>query len=166
MVCDVTGPSSEFKVLKAVVVLDLVEVVDVLIGAESAAKMALHDEAMLKDVDAVAGELYVAVSSYPSRDVSRATLTRAEAHHAPSRSTWLDGELSSTRFAGDRDSHSNPARAWWTFATNRQSNGTTLKGLRAHTTGSCAGFNAVPQPCQRAESSDAAPVSLKCSPNE
>ena len=55
VVCDVTGPSSEFKVLKAVVVLDLVEVVDVLIGAESAAKMALHDEAMLKDVDAVAG---------------------------------------------------------------------------------------------------------------
>ena len=52
MVCDVIGPSSEFKVLKAVVVLDAVEVVDVLVLAESAPKVALHDEAMFEDVEA------------------------------------------------------------------------------------------------------------------
>ena len=112
MVCDVIGASSEFKVLKAVVVLDAVEVVDILISPESAAKMPLHDEAMFEDVDAAACELNVAVASHPWRDVSRAALTRAETHHAAPGSAWLDGELSSARFAGDRDSHSNPARAW------------------------------------------------------
>ena len=61
VVCDVIGPSSEFKVLKAVVVLDAVDVVDVLVLAESAPNVAFHDEAMFEDVEASAGELNVAV---------------------------------------------------------------------------------------------------------
>ena len=58
---DVSGARSELKVVKAVVVLDLVAVVDVLVRAESAPKMLLHDEAMLEDVEAVAGELHIPV---------------------------------------------------------------------------------------------------------
>lgn len=90
VVCDVIGASSEFKVLKAVVVFDAVEVVDVVIGAESAAKMALHDLAMFQDVEASAGELNVAVSSDASGDVPSAALTRAETHHAASCPGFLD----------------------------------------------------------------------------
>ena len=147
VVCDVSGASSEFKVLKAVVVLDAVEVVDIVVGSERAANVALHDEAMLKDVEASACELNVSVSAYPSRDVSIAALTRAEAHHASLCPAGLDGEVSSARFAGESDSHSNPARAWWTVATSRQSNGTMLNGLRAHTIGSWLGLRPVPHPC-------------------
>jgi len=108
VVCDVIGPSSEFKVLKAVVVLDAVDVVDVLVLAESAPNVALHDEAMFEDVEASAGELNVAVWSDASGDVSSAALTRAETHVAPCCPAGLDGEVSSARFAGESDSHSSP----------------------------------------------------------
>ena len=82
VVCDVTGASSEFKILNAVVMLDAVEVVDVLVFPESAPKVTLHDLAMLKDVEASACELNVAVGPDAPGDVSRAAFTRAEAHHA------------------------------------------------------------------------------------
>lgn len=80
VVSDVIGASSEFKVLKAVVVLDAVEVVNVLVGSESAAKMAFHDDAMLEHVEASSGELYVAVPTDASGDEAVAALARAEAH--------------------------------------------------------------------------------------
>jgi hypothetical protein len=80
VVGDVSGASSEFKVLKAVVVLDAVEVVDVVVESERAAKMAFHDPAMLEDVEASSGELNVPVLADSSGDVPRAAVTRAEAH--------------------------------------------------------------------------------------
>lgn len=135
VVCDVIGPSSELKVLKPVVVLDLVEMVDVLVLPESASKVALHDETMLEDVEASAGELNVAVSSDASGDVSSAALTRAETHVAPCCPAGLDGEVSSARFAGESDSHSSPPSMWWRRSISPP-DGTTLNGLRAHTTGS------------------------------
>ena len=107
-----SGARSKFKVLKPVVVLDFVEVVDVFVGAESAPKMALHDEAMLKDVDSVARELNVSVASYFSGDGSIPALTRTEAHIAACCSGWLDSESVSARLAFESDSHSNPASAW------------------------------------------------------
>jgi hypothetical protein len=113
VVGDMTGASSEFKILKAVVVLDFVDVVDVFIGSESAAKMALHDDTMLKHVDSTARELYVAIFADSSGDVSVAALTRAEAHcGSPFSSAWLDRESVSARFADESDSHSSPAMAW------------------------------------------------------
>lgn len=79
---DMTGASSEFKVLKPVVVLDFIDVVHVLVGSERAPKMALHDDTMFQQVDAVACELNVAVFANSSSDVPVAALTRAETHHA------------------------------------------------------------------------------------
>jgi hypothetical protein len=146
VVCDVSGASSEFKILKPVVVLDLVEVVDVLVGSESAAKMALHDEAMLKDVDASSGELYVAVGADLSGDVAVAAAARAEAHHPSGGSARLDCELSSARFAGESDSHISAASRWW-MRDSSCPKGTVFKGFRACTIGSIAGLRAVPQPC-------------------
>jgi hypothetical protein len=83
VVGDVSGASSEFKVLKAVVVLDAVEVVDVVVESERAAKMAFHDPTMLEDVEASSGELNVPVLAGSSGDVPRAAVTRAEAHSSP-----------------------------------------------------------------------------------
>ena len=80
---DVSGASSEFKVLNAVVVLDLIDVVDVLVGRESAPNMALHDETMLQNVEPASGELNVSVVPDSSGDVAVAASARAETHHAP-----------------------------------------------------------------------------------
>jgi hypothetical protein len=77
---DVTGPSSEFKVRKAVVVLDAVAVVNVVVGAESTPKMALHDVTMFEHVDASPGELNVSVPPDSSGDVLSTAAARAEAH--------------------------------------------------------------------------------------
>lgn len=63
VVADVTGHSDQLKVRKAVVSPVAVEVVDLLMLCESASKMLPHDEAMLKDVDARAGDLDVSVVS-------------------------------------------------------------------------------------------------------
>jgi hypothetical protein len=56
------------KVLNPVVRLALVDVVDVLSRSELAPKMALHNEAMLKNVDACSGELNISVSSDGASD--------------------------------------------------------------------------------------------------
>lgn len=109
---DVSGARSELKVVKAVVVLDFIEVVDVLVGSESAPKMLLHDEAMLEDVEAVAGELHVPVSANPPGDVAVAAVTRAETHVPAGCTAGLDGEVSSARFAGESDSHRRPPIMW------------------------------------------------------
>lgn len=76
------GASSEFKILKPVVVLDAVDVVDVVVGSESAPKMLFHDEAMFESVDACAGELNVAVFADTSSDEATAASARAETHVA------------------------------------------------------------------------------------
>lgn len=80
MLGDVSGASSEFKVFKAVVVLDAVAVVNVVVGSESASKMAFHDDTMFKHVEASAGDLYVSVGADLSRDVLTTAAARAEAH--------------------------------------------------------------------------------------
>jgi hypothetical protein len=145
VVCDVIGASSDFKVLKPVVVLDSVDVVDVLVAVERASKMALHDVAMLKHVEAAACELDVSVFADSASNESIAALARAEAHVASGCPAWLDVELSAARFAGETDSHSSAPIRWWRSDTSCH-NGTSLKGLRAHMTGSWEGLRAVPQP--------------------
>lgn len=108
-----TGASSEFKIFNAVVVLDLIEVVYVLVGAESAPKVSLHNDTMLKHVDSVAGELNVSVLADSACDVTVAALTRAETHCRSSFGpAGLDTESVSARFAGESDSHRSPASAW------------------------------------------------------
>lgn len=51
------------KVFKPVVMLALVDVVNVLRWEKFTPKMSLHNDAMLKNVDASSGELNVAVAS-------------------------------------------------------------------------------------------------------
>jgi hypothetical protein len=88
--------SKEFKVLKAVVSLDAIDVVDLLPPAESAPKMALHDEAMLKLVDAGTRDLDVPVVP----DAPNRRATRVATHPAS--------------LGGCSVSHRIAARAWWT----------------------------------------------------
>ncbi len=107
MIRDVSGSSSEFKILDAIIMLDLVSVMDVLVGRENAPKMALHDETMLENVEPSAGDLYVSVFANLPRDVAVAALARTETHIAPSRSAFFDMERASARLADERDSHSN-----------------------------------------------------------
>ena len=110
MIADVTGSSSEFKILKPVVVLDAVNVMDVFVWSESAPKMAFHDDAMLQHIEAIAGKLDVSVFPNASRNVSIATRARAEAH-TTSDPFRLDGELLSASLADDNDSHTKPPSA-------------------------------------------------------
>lgn len=109
---DVSGARSEHKVFKAVVVLDLVEVVHVFVFPESAPKMLFHDVAMLQDVEAASGELNVPVSPDASSDRAIPAFTRAETHVASCGAGWFDGESSSARFAGESDSHSSAPIMW------------------------------------------------------
>jgi hypothetical protein len=105
VVGDMIGASSEFKVCKSVIVLDFVAVVDVFVGAESAAKMLFHDVAMFENVESSAGELNVSVFTDSACDVCVAAFARAETHHSALGSAWLDVEAVSARFAGESDSH-------------------------------------------------------------
>lgn len=79
VISDVIGASSELKILKPVIVLDLVDVVNVLVGSELASQMLLHDEAMLENIEAVSGELNVAVAANSPVDDSVAALAAAMA---------------------------------------------------------------------------------------
>jgi hypothetical protein len=112
VVCDVSGASSELKILKPVVMLDSVEVVDVVVESESAPKMLLHDVAMLKDVEPASSELNVTVPPDFPGDELIAASARAEAHIASCGSARLDSELSSARFAGESDSHIRLPKRW------------------------------------------------------
>ena len=105
-----TGSSSEFKILNAVVVLNAVAVVDVIVWPERASKMALHNETMLKHVEAVAGKLDVSVFSNSPRNVSIAARARTEAHTAPD-PLWLDCKLHPAGFASDNNRHTKPPNA-------------------------------------------------------
>jgi hypothetical protein len=108
VVADVTGDRHEFKVLKAVVSLDPVDVVNLLVSPEASSKMLAHDEAMLKDVEATARDLDVTVIS----DSAKRRATRSEAHPRPSGAPSV--------------SHTRAASAWCTSLTKSN---TTLKGF-------------------------------------
>jgi hypothetical protein len=75
-----SGASSELKVLKAVVSLVAVDVVNVVVGSESAPNMALHEQTVLQYVEAAPSELNVAVPSDSSGDMPVAARARAETH--------------------------------------------------------------------------------------
>jgi len=72
-VSDMTADRHEDKVLRAIVVLDAVSVVDLLPAPEITAKLALHDEAMLKAIDAASGDLNIPIGADPSDRLANKT---------------------------------------------------------------------------------------------
>jgi len=108
---DMSGASSEFKVLKPVVMFDAVDVVDIIVESERPSKMLLHDEAMLKDVKTTSGKLDVSVSPYFSRNAFIAAAARTEPHVASFRSARLNGKLHGAGRADEANRHSSPPKA-------------------------------------------------------
>jgi hypothetical protein len=125
----VISDANDSQVLQAVVSSVSVLVVDVLISRQLAAKMAFHDDAMLKSVRAASGELNVSISPDSSSDDAisiNAALHGAEPHASTS-ATSFDAEHASTHFAGDIDHMS--ASMTTEHSRSMPWHGTTFKGF-------------------------------------
>lgn len=104
MLSCVSFNAKQFKVLKTVVVLDAVSVVNVLARPETSAKVASHNETVLKGVSLAVANDDVAVTSDESPGVAlgSAALGRAEAGSA---APGFDLESSAAILTSESDRH-------------------------------------------------------------